>query len=57
MSGFFPNLKAALRELFRPEPWDPPAKDETTPTVIAAWIGRHRHRPACDGTDDCGCVS
>ena len=53
----FPNLKAAWQHFLHPEPWDPPAKDETTPTVIAAWIGRHRHRPACDGTDNCGCAS
>jgi hypothetical protein len=51
------TLKASLREFLVPQPWPEPAKDETTPTVIADWIERHRHNDGCDGTDDCGCVS
>lgn len=53
----WPNLKAALRDFFHPEPWDPPVKDETTPAGIAAWIAKHRHLGTCDGTDNCGCAS
>jgi hypothetical protein len=53
----WPNLKAALRDFFHPEPWDPPVKDETTPAGIAAWIAKRRHPASCDGTDNCGCAS
>lgn len=33
--------------------WDEPPRDETTPEVIAGWIGRHRHPDACRGGCQC----
>lgn len=49
----FRRLAAAVREVFHPQPWDPPERDETTPELIAGWIGRHRHPDACRGGCQC----
>ena len=53
------NLRAALRELFRPDPWDPPevpqSVDEQT-RVRTAFIRKAAHPAGCDGTDNCGCA-
>lgn len=51
------TLRASLREFLTPDPWPEPDKDETTPTVIAEWVAKHRHPDGCDGTDDCVCAS
>lgn len=44
----FRRLAAAVREVFHPQPWDPPERDETTPQLIASWIGRHKHQVTID---------
>lgn len=51
------NLKAALRELFRPEPIPDEQSFDEQVQARTAWVRRTRHPAGCDGTDNCGCVS
>ena len=51
------NLKAALRELFQPEPIpDEQQTFDEQVRVRTAWVRRHAHPDTCDGTDNCGCA-
>lgn len=50
------DLAAALREVFKPTPWDPPERDETTPQSFAEYVAKSKHPTGCDGTDNCGCA-
>jgi len=39
--------------VLRPSPWAEPERDETTPQVIADWVGRHKHPRECAGGCRC----
>lgn len=45
--SFLADLKAALREVFKPEPWPEPPRDETTPKLIAEWVAANKHPDKC----------
>ena len=42
MREFLANLLAGLRNVIRAEPWDPPARDETTPAAFREWVDKHK---------------
>lgn len=42
MREFLRCLRAAVREVFHPEPWPEPERDETTPAAIADWVKKHK---------------
>lgn len=53
MREFLTCLRLAIREVLRPSPWAEPERDETTPQVIADWVGRHKHPRDCAGGCRC----
>jgi hypothetical protein len=50
----FRRLAAAVREVFNPQPWDPPERDETTTQAFAEYVAKSKHPPECMG--GCRCI-